>query len=240
MIAPFYAVLISYFVLGGVLTWYINKKKEADVRRQSWLKYWTYFVIVNGLFVSILTNEPLFRVICGVILIFGLFELIKVTIKTRKYLVGGISVCLFLFLALGFLGFSGLSGKVLFFTFFITVVFDAISQLSGQLLGKQKLVPKISPNKTVEGFVGGLLVAVLTSLLFGDLLEVSAGYSALLGLGVALFAFLGDLSASFCKRCFGVKDFSNWIPGHGGFLDRFDSFLAAGAFVYIVVRCQLL
>jgi phosphatidate cytidylyltransferase len=125
--------------------------------------------------------------------------------------------------------------RYLFYTLFLTTVFDAFSQLSGQLLGKRKLVPKISPNKTYEGLFGGLLFALFTAVLIHKLLFISIGQSFILGLGISGFAFLGDLLASYCKRRFQIKDFSKLIPGHGGILDRFDSFITAGAFMLIIV-----
>ncbi|RLD54525.1 MAG: hypothetical protein DRJ05_14495 [Bacteroidetes bacterium] len=115
-------------------------------------------------------------------------------------------------------------------------VFDAFSQISGQLLGKRKLFPKISPNKTVEGLFGGFMASIFTSFMIRDLLGINEIQSVAIGFGVSLFAFAGDFLASYCKRKFGIKDFSNLIPGHGGFLDRFDSLILGGLFMYLLTK----
>jgi phosphatidate cytidylyltransferase len=115
----------------------------------------------------------------------------------------------------------------------IVTVFDAFSQLTGQLFGKTKLVPTISPNKTWEGLIGGLASAILISMLFSSLIALPILKTMALGLVISLFAFCGDLLASISKRKFGIKDFSNLLPGQGGFVDRFDSLI----FASVIVLC---
>ena len=114
----------------------------------------------------------------------------------------------------------------------------------GVFFGKHKLCPKISPKKTVEGFVGGLVVAVLSSLLAGFVyslvsaqpLTVHYGQIALLSLVCALLSVIGDLFASVIKRGYGVKDFGHIIPGHGGVMDRFDSLLFVAPMLLVLVQ----
>lgn len=105
---------------------------------------------------------------------------------------------------------------------------DSGAYFAGTALGRTKLVPAISPNKTVEGAIGGFLSAVLFMVLYGLVLR-AAGYEVKL-LVMAIYGFLGglacqigDLSFSAIKRMYNVKDYGNIIPGHGGMLDRFDS-----------------
>jgi phosphatidate cytidylyltransferase len=81
----------------------------------------------------------------------------------------------------------------------------------------------------VEGLIGGLLVAVLSSLFFTGLLSANWLKTTLLATWISVCAFMGDAAKSYVKRKYNVKDFSNLIPGHGGFLDRFDSLITAGA-----------
>ena len=104
----------------------------------------------------------------------------------------------------------------------------------GSFFGKHKLVPKISPKKTVEGAVGGIVISlisvVIISLFYqfvclGDSASVSWGILIPYSLAAALVSMLGDLAASLVKRACGVKDFGKLLPGHGGLLDRFDSVL---------------
>ena len=104
----------------------------------------------------------------------------------------------------------------------------------GTFFGKHKLCPRISPKKTVEGLIGGIVSAVLFSLLAGWIYEqlvmggeigVSYGEIFVLALFCAPLSVVGDLFASIIKRRCGVKDFGNFFPGHGGMMDRFDSLL---------------
>ena len=111
---------------------------------------------------------------------------------------------------------------------------------TGVLFGKHKLIPSISPKKTVEGAIGGVVVAVLAFVLFGVILEqfatVNVNYFILIPTGVllAVVAQIGDLIASLIKREHGVKDYGNILPGHGGIMDRFDSILAVSSILMII------
>lgn len=110
---------------------------------------------------------------------------------------------------------------------------DVFAYLVGRLLGRHKLIPRVSPNKTVEGSVGGIVFATAGFLLFGFLLarfadDVTPNYLLLAGSAIVLSVIsqIGDLLASLIKREHGAKDYGNLFPGHGGVMDRFDSVLA--------------
>jgi phosphatidate cytidylyltransferase len=119
------------------------------------------------------------------------------------------------------------------YTLFIVCTFDAFCQIAGQLLGKNKIFPQISPNKTYEGLLGGFFISACTFFIIGKILDFTPFHTMIVGFGICVFSFTGDLAASWIKRKYGVKDFSSALPGHGGFLDRFDSLITAGAFVYL-------
>lgn len=113
----------------------------------------------------------------------------------------------------------------------------------GVFLGKHRGITQVSPNKSVEGYIGGFVSGVAFALLYGlvageiarvpvDLLSL-----ALCGLFGALATEVGDLAFSFVKRQYGVKDFGHLLPGHGGMLDRFDSMLFCGPVVLFIVQC---
>jgi len=93
------------------------------------------------------------------------------------------------------------------------------------------LFVKVSPNKTVEGLAGGTLTALVVAVLLRGFLGKPLPETIIIAAGVILFAFIGDFLSSFYKRQYNVKDFGNLIPGHGGFLDRFDSLIAGGSFI---------
>jgi len=118
----------------------------------------------------------------------------------------------------------------------IVVMTDIGAYAAGLAFGRRKLAPTISPGKTVEGFIGSIVVAVLTGVLLTWILPGLGQpwwVGAILGLLLALVGTMGDLTESLIKRDLGVKDISTWLPGHGGFLDRLDSMLPAAAVTYV-------
>ncbi|CYV07083.1 phosphatidate cytidylyltransferase [Streptococcus suis] len=116
-----------------------------------------------------------------------------------------------------------------FFALCLVWATDIGAYLIGRQIGRRKLLPKVSPNKTVEGFVGGILSAVVVAIIFLIVdKSLLAGYSfgmMLLVVIFSIFSQFGDLVESAIKRHFGVKDSGKIIPGHGGILDRFDGMI---------------
>lgn len=121
-----------------------------------------------------------------------------------------------------------------FLALFTTFGSDTNAFFVGRLLGKHRLAPRISPAKTWEGAIGGVLGAVIVSLVIVSVLgmPLSYGQAILLGLLVSVFGQLGDLVESLLKRNMGIKESGNLVAGHGGVLDRMDSVLFAGVVVY--------
>lgn len=107
---------------------------------------------------------------------------------------------------------------------------DVFAYLTGKLLGKRKLYERVSPNKTWEGTVGGLLFAILAGFLYAYLNEFNTAVWMGFGLLCGLCATIGDLFESVIKRSLGVKDMGKIMPGHGGMLDRFDALMFAAPF----------
>jgi phosphatidate cytidylyltransferase len=107
--------------------------------------------------------------------------------------------------------------------------FNDVAQFTwGKLFGRHKILPSVSPKKTWEGFVGGLITTIAVATFAGPFLTpMNAQWSAMAGGVIALAGFLGDVTLSATKRDLGVKDASNLIPGHGGILDRVDSLIYA-------------
>jgi phosphatidate cytidylyltransferase len=116
----------------------------------------------------------------------------------------------------------------------VVVSTDTGAYVTGLLLGRHKMAPRISPKKTWEGFAGSIVAAQIASFLVGWLLlnNLSILDRVLFGLLLALSGTIGDLVESLIKRDLGIKDISNWLPGHGGFLDRLDSVLPSAAVAY--------
>ncbi|MFO7575504.1 MAG: phosphatidate cytidylyltransferase [Bacteroidales bacterium] len=233
MILRIYILILVYFSLGAISFYFINRHKEASEARKSWVKLISYFIIINLLFFSIVFNTQLFRFLAVIIIAVGFYELAALFWRSGYSRKGFflLSTCLFVILSYGFYIFSGMDMGVILFSFLILSIFDGFSQITGQLWGRRKLCQSVSPGKTVEGLIGGALVAILSSVLAESLIIVAPPKAIWLGAGVVLFAFIGDFLSSCYKRRYGVKDFSNIIPGHGGFLDRFDSLISGGAWV---------
>jgi len=117
----------------------------------------------------------------------------------------------------------------------VVISVDIGAYASGMLFGKHLMTPRISPKKTWEGFAGAGVIASIAGILVTWLMLHEVWWAGLiLGLSLLLVATWGDLGESYLKRVIGVKDMSNWLAGHGGYLDRIDSILPSGVVVYIV------
>ena len=128
--------------------------------------------------------------------------------------------------------------EIIFFPFLLVWVNDTFAYLSGSLLGKHKLFPRISPKKSWEGSIGGGVFSIASSFVFAHYFSfLSVWEWAGLALVVVIFGTWGDLTESLMKRQLGIKDSGHILPGHGGMLDRFDSALLAipAAVVYLYV-----
>ncbi len=110
---------------------------------------------------------------------------------------------------------------------------DSFAYFTGRMFGKHKMAPKISPKKTWEGFAGGVFFTLVLGYFIEQKFPELRGNWMVIGLLVSVFAPLGDLVESQLKRTFGVKDSGNIIPGHGGVLDRLDSFIITVPVVYL-------
>ena len=104
-------------------------------------------------------------------------------------------------------------------------VMDIFAYIGGNIFGVKKIAPTISNGKTIEGTLIGLFFSIFASFLIKDLIDINSLYAVILGFTVGLLSFFGDLLESFFKRRIGIKDSGKFIPGHGGFLDRFDGYI---------------
>ncbi|WBW50671.1 phosphatidate cytidylyltransferase [Peptoniphilus equinus] len=121
--------------------------------------------------------------------------------------------------------------------FVIAFSTDTFAYAIGSTIGRIKLIPEVSPKKSVEGFIGGILGALICSLIFFYFVKLPISPVAVLFVVVASIAGqIGDLAASKVKRICGIKDYSHLLPGHGGMLDRIDSILFITPVVYILLN----
>ena len=132
-------------------------------------------------------------------------------------------------------------GQYLYLLIFIGAwVTDIFAYFSGMLFGKHKLIPEVSPKKTIEGSIGGTLICALSFVAFGMVVDTFFNMNANLiflavsGVLVSIVAQMGDLIMSLIKREYGIKDYGKLFPGHGGILDRFDSILSVSLMLAII------
>ena len=168
-----------------------------------------------------------------------------------KYRIGEIGALAFSMLYI-LIGFNAIivvhdwadGGEYLYLVCFIGAwITDIFAYFCGMLFGKggkHKLIPDVSPKKTVEGSIGGIVFCILSLTLFGFVVEIlnpaleaNLLIFALAGLFVSVVAQVGDLSMSVIKRTYGIKDYGKLFPGHGGILDRFDSVLAVSVVLLV-------
>ena len=135
----------------------------------------------------------------------------------------------------------------LMLVFIVAWVCDSAAYIFGSLFGRHKLIPEISPKKTVEGAIGGVVVTALASVFFGFMVDVfTEGITpdylvlALTGLVLSVVAQLGDLIASLIKREHGAKDYGNVLPGHGGIMDRLDSIIMIAPTMYALILLSVI
>lgn len=135
---------------------------------------------------------------------------------------------------------DGIYYLLLLFTF--ACICDTGAYFTGVTIGKHKLCPEISPKKTVEGALGGIvssmIAVIIITLCFGNTEKMLT--TVIFTIPLCILGMMGDLFASIIKRKVGIKDYSNLIPGHGGILDRFDSMLFIAPALYILAVCGVL
>ena len=207
-----------------------NSKKEIPVIIK-FLSYLTYSFLVF----SNVKNESLifsidYRVFSGTFLLFLIPNILyndrkKYSINDAFYMIGSV-----LFLGISFslmILIRNYDLHLIIYLFLIGVVSDVYAFVTGNLVGNRKLLEEVSPCKTIEGMIGGIVFGTFIPVMYYITVIESINISYILCITFFLcsLGIFGDLCFSNVKRYFGVKDFSDLIPGHGGILDRFDSII---------------
>lgn len=226
-----YILIMLHFVSGAIFLVLITRRLDPHSSKKQWIKFITYVLLFNLLWHSMIWSNAIFMLLAYTIMILCIWEWWKAVkgVRTHLWLFAGF----FLVLA-GFWRFLFLPRAEILFVFFIVILFDGSSQIAGQVLGKHPLMPGISPHKTVEGLIGGIVITLGTALLVRNAFSQGWGELFLKSILVILFAFMGDLLASLVKRKAGLESYGSLLPGHGGFLDRFDSLILTGSAVYLI------
>ncbi len=197
----------------------------------------------NSLFIAIfavLTFIYLFYLMCLAVVSKGTKPItdMALTIMTTLYITAGFSSIILL---KDFSYNEQNHGKYLYLLVFLGAWLpDVAGYFCGMLFGKHKLIPDVSPKKTVEGAIGGVIFGSLGFVIFGTIINALGLakpqyiFLAITGLLISVISIFGDLIASLIKRHYNIKDYGNLFPGHGGVLDRFDSIIAIAPFLLII------
>ena len=140
-------------------------------------------------------------------------------------LISFISLILYLFLFFNL--------KFFLIYIFSIVLFDTYSYIFGIKFGKNKILPKISPKKTIEGFIFGYLFTLISIFIVSIFINFDLNFKNFIFFNfIIIFSFIGDIAESYLKRKSEIKDSSNFLPGHGGFFDRFDSMILCNYIIF--------
>lgn len=234
---------LYYFLIGGIAVSIAsvelyNILESIGYRCHKWLG------IILSLAVAYSFLEPRFQV--GYPIVVSMILVTFVSLLRVEQFQKAVNSIMATFLPIFFIGYTfgyqvglralpGEDGKdLLVFLFFVVWIGDTAAFYLGKGLGRHQLAPKISPKKTIEGAMGGILFCVIAALVaklwFYQRLEIH--HAVILGVVLGLFGIFGDLAESLFKRAAQVKDSSWVLPGHGGFLDRTDSLLFTGPVLY--------
>lgn len=240
-----YSLLMALLSVMGLYEIVKGRKSEKDIPLT--LEVFAYVMVVlftlNNYDISSFIYLIDYRLIAALFFAF-ILPLIFVNNK-KKY---DVNDAFFLMGSTLFLGFSfnllilirNYSIHHIIYVFLITIITDTFALVTGKNIGKHKMAPKISPNKTWEGFFGGSLMGVvIPAFYFSRVIDTGLSFGIVLAMTFMLSVLgqMGDLVFSFIKREFNKKDFSNLIPGHGGILDRLDSiiFVVLGFLLFLAV-----
>lgn len=218
---------LALFTLGAMLMALGTVRQPDAVRRSRVLKFVVYFAIVHGVIAlcALGGNAPVALV--AVIVAVSAWEAGRAWRRIAVPRPWALAVVAVAVAFAAVVAVRTLDARVVAWIFLITAASDGFSQVIGQWLGRTPLAPAVSPSKTVEGLLGGLVGALLVALWLRSLTPFNALGAASFGALTALAAQAGDLAGSSVKRRAGIKDFSRLLPGQGGMLDRFNSFIAA-------------
>lgn len=238
-----YYGLITFLLLVG--TWECIKIMKFDNGYERWLVYplviFIFYVFSKRYFShDFYFNFRLSEILALSLVLIACITLFKFTtelyIESGKLIFSVIYVALPFSFALGLPRYSTYENTFsneVFFLFLLIWSSDTFAYLVGKFFGKHKMAPKVSPKKTWEGYIGGVVLTLVLSYFVEQYQPELRGNWMFVGFLIAAFAPLGDLVESQLKRTFGVKDSGNIIPGHGGVLDRLDSFIICVPVVYL-------
>ncbi|NSW92330.1 MAG: phosphatidate cytidylyltransferase [Firmicutes bacterium] len=234
---------IAVFILSVVaIDEFYNAVSKVGHKPVRWIGYLSCIII---LLVGFMEGKGLLSFVFVLLLLLLLFPL--PVFFHGKYNVADISMTIYsIFYTVFMFSFIVLTRELRNGIFFIWIIFigawatDTFAYFGGITFGKTKLIPAVSPNKTLEGSISGVIGSVVAIALYGFFVRQSLNYLTyyhfiIMGVLCGIMSQVGDLTASAIKRYAKIKDYGNIIPGHGGILDRFDSVLLISPIIYLYV-----
>lgn len=235
--------LISFLALREFIT--ITPTRRHDHRAL----FWAFFVVLPYQYWLVATNWYGMIAICIPVYAYLLIPIRNALAgDTERFLERtskiqwGLMVCVYFvsyapaLLDLPVPGYENQDAKLLFFLIFVVQISDVLQYIWGKCCGRRPIAPKVSPNKTVEGFIGGGLTAVAIGRALWWITPFRPWQAALMSAAIVLMGFCGGLVMSAIKRDRGVKDYGELIPGHGGIMDRIDSLCFAAPVFFHLTR----
>jgi len=243
-IVGFICSLILVFEFIKLVSDYNHKFLTSDSGKSYLILYLTFPLYLSLFILSKYTEFQivflLVIVITNILLGFSLlknkyfsFSILKNRFVGHFYLVGSLVI---------FFSMSNINGVydplIIFIFLNLIWISDSAAYVFGINFGKRPLLKSVSPKKSIEGFIGGLIFSVLLSIIFSAYLEINFSLIQwiIIGLSTSILGTLGDLVQSQFKREAGVKDSGKWLPGHGGLYDRMDSIIFAAPFIYLLIK----
>lgn len=236
MLKDFLILFFECFFISLLATIYQNYKlQNKEEAKAKWTKFWVYIVIITLVSSVLYYNNFFIKIIFLTLLSFrSVYELWLIRNSLANKFVLLIPILIIIVSSLEILYLDKNVSLWIYATLFI---FDGFSQIGGQLVKSPKITPTISNGKTLAGLIIGSSIALLAylQLFIKNNVHSDIFFNSLCFILIIVGCFFGDLGASFIKRKVGIKDFNIILPGHGGVLDRFDSFYGC-YFMYFIFQ----
>ncbi|MDY3946615.1 MAG: phosphatidate cytidylyltransferase [Ezakiella sp.] len=231
MLGSKFATIFTTIIMLGIL--YELDRAFKNIELRTYIPILMLTVLISSIYSFIPTGIFNLKIDINVLGLIAIFAAFIFDNSERKIYNLGASAIIYLYvIILGsiFFHYNWFNKYIYLVIIALTTGADVGAYLIGSFFGKHKLMPNISPKKTVEGAVAGVLGGVIMGVLALALIEFETNFRVIMVLFIAaIFSEIGDLFASSIKRAVGIKDFSNLLPGHGGLADRFDSILFTAA-----------
>lgn len=237
-------VIISLIAIMSLHEYFHSYKEQEQKRDLRWI---AYIAALSIAFIHIIPSEMILKLIAAIIPISILVLFSQIIASNMKYNIKDIAITFFgicyivIFLMYIPIIRETINGRItIWYVFIAAWGTDIFAYLIGRKFGKHKF-SKISPNKSIEGCIAGVIGSVISMLLYTFVCNTYLGmnfnyyYIMIIGVVLSLVGQIGDFAASSIKRYTGIKDFSNLIPGHGGMLDRIDSVIFIAPFAYFLL-----